>query len=56
MGITISIEIYEDNEGEFRWKFLDSNGTLHGPSVAFESRSSARADIDSILATFMDKD
>lgn len=57
MGIALSIEIYEDRvqPGLFRWVFLDSSGDKHGPSVGFTSRWEAKADVERILATHMDK-
>ncbi|KKN92350.1 hypothetical protein LCGC14_0208410 [marine sediment metagenome] len=63
MGIALSIEIYEDyggpyegKAGQFHWVFLDSSGQTHGPSIGFNSRWEAVADIERILATSIDKE
>ena len=54
MAITVSIEIYQDDDGLFRYVFLDFNGEKWGPSVGYKSRSAARISIDRTLAASID--
>ena len=49
MSITVSIEIYQDDDDLFRWVLLDSKGQKHGPSIGYESRSVAHASIEEAL-------
>ena len=49
MSITVSIEIYQDDDDYFRWVLLDSKGQRRGPSVGYVSRSEARAAIEEAL-------
>jgi len=55
MSITLSIEIYQDEQDYFRWKFLDGRGQLHGPSGIYASRSEAWADIEKTLAASLEE-
>ena len=54
MSVTLSIEIYQDENDYFRWVFLDSEGYKHGPSGIYSSRSEVCRDIEKIVAAFLE--
>lgn len=54
MSITVSIEIYQDDDDMFRWVLLDMKGQRHGPSVGYVSRAAARVAIEEALISFLE--
>ena len=54
MSVTLSIEIYQDENDYFRWVFLDSEGYKHGPSGIYASRSDARLAIEKTIAASLE--
>ena len=49
MSVTLSIEVYQDDDDWFRWVLLDHRGQKHGPSAGYASRSEALLAIEELL-------